>query len=195
MVHASKIEASLSKLNIKLSGWFRAELRELQQTMTDDEEIVALVCGRYYGGYALLAATNHRVLLIDKKTFFMALEDIRYDMISEINFSSHLLDSTITLFTVNKQHRFTSFKHKNQLRGLTNYVQKRVIQLRSSGPVVQQSPTVSLMPTTSKFWPDHLRQVTHQLIGAAALGGAAWYNPYTNGSVTVRRQWSRMPSY
>jgi len=187
MVHPSVIEARLAKLNIKISGWFRAELRELQKTLADNEEIIALVAGRYYGGYALLVATSQRMLLIDKKTFFMALEDIRYDMISEIGFNSRLLDSTITLFTVNKQHRFTCYKHRHQLRQLTSYVQQRVMQLRN-GQLAQPA----LPPTSAlRRLPGVISHSTPQLIGSAALRGSAWQNPYTNGSVMIRRQWSR----
>lgn len=187
MVHPSVIEARLAKLNIKISSWFKAELRELQKTLADGEEIVALVTGRYYGGYALLVATNQRMLLIDKKTFFMAFEDIRYDMISEINFNSRLLDSTITLFTINKQHRFTCFKHRHQLRQLTSYVQQRVMQLRDGAPA---QPTM-LLGSALRQLPGAISHSTHRLIGSAAIHGLAWHNPYTNGPVMVRRQWSR----
>jgi hypothetical protein len=101
MVHISEIEARMTQLGIKISRWFAPELKELQHILEDHERIVALVPGRYFGGYALLIATDHRVLLIDKRTFYLTLEDIRYDMISEIDFSARLFDATLQIFTVN----------------------------------------------------------------------------------------------
>lgn len=149
MVHISLIEARLSHLGIKLSRWFQGEVRELQHILFENEEIIAAVPGRYFAGYALLVATDHRVLLIDKRTLFMNIEDIRYDMISETDFNSRFMDATLQIFTLNKQHRFTSSKYKRQLRDLTNYVQQRIMELRGyhSQTIPNQPPAMSLMPT------------------------------------------------
>lgn len=130
MVHISQIQARLSHLGIKLSRWYQAEVRELQHILFEHEEIIAIVPGRYFAGYALLVATDQRLLLIDKRTFFLTVEDIRYDMIFETDFSSRMVDATLQLYTLNKQHRFTTFKYRQQLRALTTYVQRRVMELR-----------------------------------------------------------------
>lgn len=165
MVHISIIEAKISKLGIKISRWFRPEIRELEKILMDDEEIINVVPGRYFGGYALLIATDHRLLMIDKRAFFMNLEDIRYDMISEVDFSSRLLDATITLFTLNKQHRFTSTKYKNHLRVLTAYVQQQVAQLRQAQYQPQPQPqaaSASTQPEEDKH-PDFNRHLAPHL--------------------------------
>jgi hypothetical protein len=52
-------------------------------------------------------------------------------MISEILYSSQMYSATVTIHTINKVHKFTSIKNKSQLRELTNYVQKRVMELRN----------------------------------------------------------------
>jgi Bacterial PH domain len=143
MVHISLIEARLSHLGVKLSRWFRAEVRELQHVLFDGEEIIAAVPGRYFAGYALLVATDHRVLLIDKRALFMNIEDIRYDMIAETDFNSQLSGATLQIFTLNKQHRFSSMKYKRQLRDLCNYIQQRIMEMRG----YQSSPNQqNLMP-------------------------------------------------
>ncbi|MBA3757863.1 PH domain-containing protein [Candidatus Saccharibacteria bacterium] len=169
----------------------------------DHERIVAVVCGRYFGGYAILVATDQRLLLIDKKTLFMTVEDIRYDMISEIDYSSRLFDSTLTIFTINKQHRFTSMKYRQQLRTLTNYVQQRVMELRHYGqaPEFQQSnQNPRLEPSTYRPQitqaPSAQRSADiHQIMGAAALHDSprTSLNPYGRVSLMTRRQISRTP--
>lgn len=146
MVHISLIEARLSQLGIKLSRWFQAEVKELQHILFDHEKIIAAVPGRYFGGYALLVATDHRVLLIDKRTLFMNIEDIRYDMISETDFNSRMMDATLRIFTLNKHHRFTSAKYKRQLRDLTNYVQQRIMEMRGYQTNDNSQPAMSLLP-------------------------------------------------
>ncbi len=155
MVHRSVIEAKMTTLGITISRWFRAELKELEHILMDDENIVALVPGRYFGGYALLIATDHRVLLIDKRTFYLTLEDIRYDMISEVDFSARLFDATLQIYTVNKQHRFTTSKHRKHLRTLTVYIQQQIMQLRqssvprifNSNPAARIAPIKEVYPT------------------------------------------------
>lgn len=130
MVHPSIIEARLGELGFKSSRWFKSEIRELEHILMDDEKIISLACGRYFGSFALLVATDQRLLLIDKRVFFMTIEDTRYDMISEIDYNSQVHNATVTIYTMNKTHKFTSIKFKRQLRDLTNYVQRRVWEFR-----------------------------------------------------------------
>src|SRR5665213_1318978 len=146
MVHPSLIEARIGELRFRSSRWFQAEISELQHILMDHEKIIALACGRYFGSFALLVATDQRLLLIDKRVFFMNYEDTRYDMISEIDFNSQFYSATLTVFTINKTHKFTSMKYKRQLREITNYVQNRVAYLRNHSaemPPAQQRPAIA----------------------------------------------------
>lgn len=218
MVHISIIEARLVKLGFHATRWFRPEIRELQHILLDSEEIVGCVQGRYFGGFALLVATDHRLLLIDKKIPYLSVEDIRYDMISEIDYSAQLFDATVTIFTVNKQHRFSSWKHKHHLRKVTSYAQQRVMELRQyqhqGPPDARRQVPNSVISTNQQPQPDYynpqpaqpLRAAHHSLrdripsphvphiMGATAVNGArSWTNPnpYTRGSFMIRSQGSR----
>jgi hypothetical protein len=214
MVHISEIEAKLSKLGFRTSRWFKPEIRELQHILMDNEEIIGCVQGRYFGGFALLVATDRRLLLIDKKIPYLSVEDIRYDMISEINYSSRVFDATIVIYTINKQHQFSSWKHKHHLRTLTSYSQQRVMEMRQyqSSPSSQPMPSASALPPRlvqeynydqslqlqPPFIPEPVRKrlpSPHlpRIVGAAAVNGTRrWMNPnpYTTGSLVVRKQWS-----
>lgn len=201
MVHQSVIHARMSQLGIKVSGWYKPELKELSQILMDNEEIISMLTGRYYGGYALLVATGQRLLLIDKKTLFMSLEDIRYDMISEIDYNSRVFDATITIFTVNKQHKFTSVKHKDQMRHLTVFVQKRIMEIRQPQNMQELAREIEeedhrmhrpAMHDTAASVSDYSRKgVSLHLrgVGSSAIRGAnppAPFNPYTQTSLTVK---------
>lgn len=190
MVHVSVIEARLSQLGVKLSRWFQAELRELQHVLFEHEKIVSIVPGRYFAGYALLVATDQRLLLIDKRTFFLTVDDIRYDMIAETDYSARLMDATVQIFTLNKQHRFTAFKYKRQLRELTSYVQRRVMDLRQGTPSPETNTPLGRYSHVSSFLPDatHTHPVsspvstplaTHKSVGAAAIGGVNRLKAYS----------------
>lgn len=149
MVHPSVIESRLGGLGFKTSRWFRPEINELQHILMDDEKIIVLACGRYFGSFALLVATDQRLLLIDKRVFFMTVEDTRYDMVSEIDYNSQAYSATVTIYTMNKTHKFTSVKFKKQLRDLTSYVQRRVMEIRQH---TTQIPDI-LPSTNTNFIP------------------------------------------
>jgi hypothetical protein len=148
MVHPSIIEARLGKLGFRTSRWFKAEINELQHVLMDDEEIISLACGRYFGSFALLVATDQRLLLIDKRVFFMTIEDTRYDMVSEIDYNAPAYSATVTIYTMNKTHKFTSVKYKRQLRELTTYVQRRVWEFRQQQPSANDLPTAQVQAAT-----------------------------------------------
>lgn len=209
MVHISVIQSQLTKLGIQLTRWFTPELKELQHILMENEKIIAAAPGRYFSGLALLVATDLRLLLIDKRTFFMTIEDTRYDMVSEIDFSSRFYDLTVHIFTLNKQHNFTSIRYRKQLRDLCGYVQQRVWELRQvqqensvEAPVpanaayIQSSrqiqPDAPPLATTitgslpqisqSLHMPHPARPHLPQHIGFAAMNGSRRYTPnaYTN---------------
>ncbi len=217
MVHISIIEARLSKLGFRPGRWFKPEIRELQHILMDNEQIIGCVQGRYFGGFALLVATDHRLLLIDKKIPYLSVEDIRYDMISEIDYNAQWFDSTINIFTVNKQHRFSSWRHKHHLRKLTTYAQQRVMEIRqfqhlgpsgatqftntaptlaeayNYGQTLQLQPYIPALAQRNRMPSPHMPRI----MGAMALNGARrWMNPnpYTRGSLATRRQWSSSSS-
>lgn len=156
MVHPSVIEARLGKLGFRASRWFRAEIKELQLVLMNDEEIVSLVCGRYFGSFALLVATDLRLLIIDKRVFFMTIEDIRYDMVSEVDFNTQqIYAANLTVYTMNKTHKFTSVKFKRELRELANFTQRRIWELRQIQPAADlpsaqtQTSLVPLRPLST----------------------------------------------
>jgi len=125
----SEIEIELRKLGVRNQFWCKPEIKELVHVLTDEETITNAANGRYQGGFALIVITNHRLLLIDKKLWSMTMEDVRFDMITEVDYTSRLFDATISVRTINKVLRFTSI-HQKQLRGLTKYLQGRILELR-----------------------------------------------------------------
>lgn len=131
MVSLQSIEDQLAKLGINLRFWGRPEVRELQHVLVQNEKIIGAVNGRYEGGFALLVVTDQRVLLIDKKPWFITVEDLRFDMISEVDYNGRLIDATIVIFTLNKTLRFTALKQK-QLRAMTSYIQERIMDIRQN---------------------------------------------------------------
>jgi hypothetical protein len=126
MVTTESIEQQLEKIGVNYQGWGRTEMYELPDIILPDEEIFECVNGVYEGGFALLVATNFRVLLIDKKPLrYLTVEDLRFDMISEIDYSRRLLAARISVSTGSKNLRFVSL-NQPRLRKLIGHVQHRM---------------------------------------------------------------------
>lgn len=123
MVSEKEVLKQLKKLNFNPIGWGRREVRELQHILLPDEQIYELANGIYEGGFALVVATDIRVLLVDKKPLnYLTVEDLRFDMINEIDYSHRLLGATINIATGNKNLRFRSY-NQQRLRKLIGHVQ------------------------------------------------------------------------
>lgn len=128
MSDARTIQKQLRKLKFGGNIWNQAELRELPHIIHEDETISECVNGFYEGGVALLVATEMRVLLIDKKPLnYLTVEDLRFDMINEIDYCHRLMGAYITISTGSKTLKFSSF-NKTRLRRLINLVQEHMSQ-------------------------------------------------------------------
>lgn len=134
MVDAQTIATQLRSINEDQPFWVKAELRELPNIIVENETIKHLAAGRYEGGLALFVATDQRALIIDKKVMFLSVEDIRYEMISEINYSHKLFDSVVHINSFNKAIWFNSYR-KKQLRQLSSYIQQRLSEMRNQETV------------------------------------------------------------
>jgi len=129
MVSLSDVEVKLAAVGMHNKVWGRPEVRELRNILTPDEQIIGAVNGSYEHGFAMLVATDHRVLLIDKKPLFLSLEDLRYDMISEVNYSTGILTATLTVLVTSKKLQFKSIRLR-KLRLLTAYMQQHIMEIR-----------------------------------------------------------------
>ena len=180
MVTITYIEEQLKRVGCNFRFWGRPEIRELAKILLPDEIIAGCVNGRYEGGFALLCVTNMRVLLVDRKPMFLTLEDIRFDMIAEMDFSARLLDSTIRVITPNRTLIFTAWSNQ-RLRKILNYTQQRVMEIRQ--PYLARQFQLS---------PKHHAHAP--LVGGLAMMGSGEHflplNPYTRVPMLMRRRTS-----
>lgn len=201
MISLNQVEDQLKRVGCNFRFWCRPEIRELCKILMPGETIAQASVGRYENGYALLVATDHRLLLIDKKPMFLTLEDLRFDMISEIDYSSQLFDGTVRIMTPNRTLVFSAW-NQARLRKILNYTQLRVSEIRQHYMQRQFEPQQTLV----QQFPPQPRddQYSAPAVGGLALQGNAGayqvtqkmpmpFNPYTNAGVTMRRR--RVPKF
>ena len=159
------LEEQLKQIGCNFRFWGRAELRELANVLLPGEVVMHCVNGSYEGGFALLAATDQRVLLVDKKPMYLTLEDVRFDMITEIDFNHRMMNANVFICTPNKSLRFIAYNH-GRLRKLFHYVQTRVAEIRQHYTMLQSQPTTqqpALPPAAQVASPQLMSQQFPQL--------------------------------
>jgi hypothetical protein len=191
MVSLHEVEEQLKHVGCNFKFWGRAEVRELGNVLMPEEKIAQAANGSYEGGFALLCVTNYRVLLIDRKPMLLTIEDIRYDMMSEVDFHNRLLGATVRVMTPMRNLVFSTWSTP-RLRKCVNYIQQRVMEIRQHNMMAQQQ-----MQTQAGV-PQPLGQLSPA--GQSAQGGAMQMqqtplpqNPYTKTPMLTRRR--RFPSF
>lgn len=177
MVTHHEIQRQLKAIGAEFRWWGRAEVRELEHILVPGETIMYCLNGRYEGGFAMLCVTDQRVVLVDKKPMYLTLEDIRYDMVSEVDFSQRLLDANIVILTVGKKLSFVALKVQ-LLRKATAYIQNRIMEFRQQHMMPQQN-TMGL-PFIQTPVDTTVSSLEHRIT-----------NPYTKVPLMMRRRVSR----
>lgn len=151
MVSKQIVHEQLGRLDFKPHGWGQAEVGELPNILLPDEQIYDLVNGFYEGGFALLVATDVRLLLIDKKPLnYLTVEDLRYDQINELDYSHRLMGAYITISSGSKTLKFRSY-NQPRLRKVISHVQHCMAELKKKQSSHQEGQN------------NHLEQINQQL--------------------------------
>lgn len=190
MVSLHEVEAQLQHVGCNFKMWGRAEIRELSTVLMPDEKISQAANGSYEGGFAMLVVTNCRVLLIDRKPMLLTIEDIRYDMISEVDFHNRLLGATVRIFTPMRNLVFNSWSNV-RLRKCVNYIQQRVMEIRQHGLTAQQLQGGQTMVGV----PQPMPNLSPQLAAPGQQMGTPYVpmNPYTKTPMLTKRR--RFPTF
>ncbi|GEM_PF-3030166 len=151
MISQEDLNKQLKRLHINPKGWGKSEYAELRSILMPDEKIEECVNGYYEAGFALLVATKYRVLLVDKKPMnYLTVEDMRFDMISEFDYSHRVIGAYLCISSGNKTLKFNSLNQRS-LRKLLTYVQARMTELKNISHEQQENQQ------------QHLQQMNEQL--------------------------------
>ena len=163
MVSKQSVKNQLKKLGFNYTGWGRTEVSELHNILLPDENVFELVNGYYEGGFALLVATDIRVLLVDKKPMkYLTVEDLRFDMINEMDYSHRLLGAHISIATGNKNLKFTSI-NQPRLRKLIGHVQHSMAEIKKKENGHQEDQKSHLEQINQQLQVYLVAQQQHQL--------------------------------
>jgi len=144
MVSRTNLDQQLKRINFNGYGWGRSEVRELSAILMPDEQIDECVNGFYEAGFALLVATRDRLILVDKKPLhYLAVEDLRFDLINEFDYSHRLMGAQVKVSAGMKTLYFTSW-NQARLRRLLGFVQYRITEVKKMQQTQQEAQKAHL---------------------------------------------------
>lgn len=87
--HSERIKKELIAAGITLYGLSKLSINELPNIIHDNEHIGGIVYGQIGGGNsALLVATDHRIIYIDRRAIFSTIDELTYDVVSGVKSNS-----------------------------------------------------------------------------------------------------------
>lgn len=131
------VKSQLAAIGFKPSLLSDSAVRQLPGILDESENIEQAVHGRYEGGYALLVATNRRMLFLDKKIMSFRVEDYAYYTISEIEYrNSPFMGHLVIHCRSNTIHIQSAQQRK--LRMFARHLESRLNQVRADYLELQQ---------------------------------------------------------
>lgn len=105
-VQIRRVIEELKSVGVTRHGLAKAESRQLPSILHHDEHIGGVIYGRIEGGSsAMLLATDHRIIFLNKRPLFSTTDELTYDVVSGVKsntagpFTSVVLHTRITDYT------------------------------------------------------------------------------------------------
>lgn len=130
MTDQHQADTTLLKRVHRVNFFNKFELDELPRVLLPDEQVLGILGGLYTAGTAILCVTSRRLLLIDKKFIRLNFEDVRFEAISEVNYSSQLVLASVQFFFGGRVLKFRSW-YKKELRDVAQFVQNKMFEARN----------------------------------------------------------------
>ena len=123
----------------------KREIDELPDILGEGEIVERLITGTYGNGSGVLAATNRRVLFVDKGRFGkLKIEDFTYDEITTIESSPGILLGKLTLYTSGNREIFRNV-YKDTCQDFATHLRNKL-----DGPSEQSTAPSTMNDETAK---------------------------------------------
>lgn len=124
--HDKRVTTELKAFGIGWWAWWHTELGRLPAIIGADEHIGGIVYGYRGWSFAVLVATDRRVIFLNSDPFFTDEEEVTYDVVSGISYD-HLIFTTLTLHTRVKDYRLLTF-NAHCAQGFRQYIEQRALE-------------------------------------------------------------------
>lgn len=136
--HNKRVLRDLQNLGVTSYGLAHSESHYLPRLIHPDEQIGGVVYGHHQDGFAMLVATDRKIIFLDKKPFFVNEDEITYYVVSGVSYSHAGFGSNVTLHTRVKDYSIQTF-NQNCAEKFIAYIEERCLEQEDStgGPYDQ----------------------------------------------------------
>jgi hypothetical protein len=163
MVSKVSVKSQLKKIGHSFRVFGRAEINELKNILNPGESILQCAYGHYHGGSGILVATDQRILLIDKRPFYLNVESMAYENIKHIDFKRDKLHGVLYVQSGIKRVIFRSVSDarlkliRQRAEEYIESVSKNIFSNIENNPSKENQPYFSRRPYLNPSWrPHHL---------------------------------------
>lgn len=129
MLITKELRRQIWKAGYTNSFWGWSAIAQLPGLLEDDEVIEKITSGLYDAGHAVLIATNKRMIFMDKKVMSFRVEDIHYQMISEVEHRTGFIMAKLRIRCLSNEINLSSLSQKT-VREFARYVDTKVNNMR-----------------------------------------------------------------
>lgn len=132
-IHKEHINHDLRRLGAVEYDMILPETSALPLIIHPDEHITGIVFGRYhlstsdYIGRGALVATDHRLMLVDKKPLFLRCDEIGYHAVSAIGYHKAAIGLTVALHTKLADIYLRTF-NRQCAKNFVEYVERKIFE-------------------------------------------------------------------
>lgn len=110
--HQARVKKELKDLGVSWFGLHKLESHYLPSIIHPNEKLGGVVYGHHKDGFAMLVATDRRVIFLDKKPLTVNEDEISYFVVSGVSVNQTGFVSTVTLHTRIKDYPIRTFNLK-----------------------------------------------------------------------------------
>ncbi len=130
MITTREVRRQLRAAGFRNYYWGWSAIYQLPRILEEGEKVERAVSGMYADGYAVMVATNRRILFLDKKPMSFRVEDIHYETITDVEHYLGPLAAKLRIHCLgNKSFELTSFQHRN-IQAFAIHADQKANQLR-----------------------------------------------------------------
>lgn len=124
--HWQRVAGELRQLGVTSWGVFRIESHYLANFIHPDEHIQGVIYGKHASGFAVLAATDRRVVFLSKRALFSMEDEVGYDSVTGVTLNRTRFNSTVTLYTRVKEY-MVKMSNARCAQGFVDFIERRCL--------------------------------------------------------------------
>lgn len=126
-MHQMRVRLEMQQAGASRNAFRSMEGKYIPHIIHIDEHIQGIVFGYQEVGFAMLIATDKRVLFLDKKPMFTNQDELTYNVVSGVVYNHSFIGTTVVLHTRVKDFKLFT-RNKESVETFVHYIELRCLE-------------------------------------------------------------------